>query len=104
MRGCSKGRPTQIDVVRIRIAREALDVVCISKRVLFLSGSMTSHAVESESCIRNCKWRIVIVNALSVPNLRPIPTILRSLTVFDHDGPTTDSFRWLELVPGCRRR
>src|SRR5687768_12340690 len=103
MRACGKRRPTQIDKVRVRIAREALDVVCISKGVFFLSRRMTTHAVESESGVRNRKRRIVVVNALSVPNFRPVPTVLRSFTVFYHDGPTT-YFRRLELVPGCGRR
>src|SRR5688500_2893948 len=72
--------------------------------MLSLSRSMTPHAVEPESCIRNREGRIVIVDTLSVPNLGPIPTVLRSLAVFDHDGPTVYCFRRLELVPGCRRR
>src|SRR4026208_1229424 len=64
---------------------------------------MTPDAIESEACVRNCKRRIVIVNTLSIPHLRPVPTVLRTLTVFDHDGPTIDGFRWLELVASCRR-
>src|ERR1044072_5813410 len=65
---------------------------------------MAPHAIESEPCIRIRKRRLVIVNTLSIPDLRPVPTVLRSLTVFDHDGPTVDPFRRLELVLRCRRR
>src|SRR5678815_1031160 len=97
-------RPRKIDIVRIRIAREALDVLRISERVLLLGRRMTPHAIESESCIRIRKGRLVIVNTLSVPDLGPVPAVLRSLTVFDHDGPTVDSFRRLELVLRCGRR
>src|SRR5215213_861501 len=72
--------------------------------MLSLGGRMTPHAIESESCIRNRKRRIVIVNTLSIPHLSPVPTILRPSTVLDHDGPTVYSFRRLELVPRCRWR
>ena len=63
---------------------------------------MTSHAVESETCIRIRKWRIVIVSTLRTPNFRPVPTILRSLAIFDHDGPAI-YLRLLDLIPGCGR-
>src|SRR6185295_19902187 len=72
--------------------------------MFLLGGRMTPHAIESEPCIRNGKRRIVIVNTLSIPHFSPVPTILRSFTVFDHDGPTVYSFRGLELVPRGRRR
>ena len=65
---------------------------------------MTPHAVQPEPCIRNSEWRIVRVNALSVPDFSPVPTILRTLAVFYHDGPTVDSLRRLELIPRGRRR
>src|ERR1044071_6434841 len=96
-------RPRQIDKVRIRISRKAVDVLRISKRMLSLGRSMTAHAIESESCIRNCEWRIVVVDTLSIPNLCPVPTILRSFAVLDHDSPTIDFRRRLELVPRCGR-
>src|SRR5215216_2770583 len=70
--------------------------------MLALGGSMAPHAVESESCIWNREWRFVVVNTLSIPNFGPVPTVLRSFTVFDHDGPAVDCFRRLELVPRCR--
>ena len=76
MRSYLTGRPRQIDKVRIRIAGEALDVLCTSKRVFFLGRSVTPHAVESESCTRYGKWGIVIVNTLSIPDFRPVPTVL----------------------------
>src|SRR6185503_5842429 len=99
MRGDGRRGPGEIDIVRIRIARKALDIVCVSKRVLFFGRSMTPHAIESESCVGICERWIVIVNTLSIPNLGPVPTVLRSLTVLNHDGPTIYRFWRLELVP-----
>src|SRR5215213_7082756 len=64
---------------------------------------MAAHAVKPKPCVGNGKRRIIIINALRIPHLCPVPTVLRSLTVFDHDGPTAYSFRRLELVPGSRR-
>src|SRR6185503_9142360 len=104
MRCDGRRRPGEIDIVRIRIAGKALDVVCVCKRVLFFGRSMTSHAVEPEACIRIREWRIVIVDTLRIPDFGPVPTVLRTLAVFDHDGPTTDFLWWLELVPGGWRR
>ena len=98
-----RGRPRQIDVVRIRIAWKTLDVVCVSKRVVAFGRSVAPHAVESESGIGIGIWRIVIVDTLSVPDLGPIPAVLRSFAVFDHDGPAVNSFRRLELVSRCGR-
>src|ERR1051325_8901556 len=71
--------------------------------MLTLGRSMTPHAVEPESRVRNREWRIVVVDALSIPNFCPVPTVLRALTVFDHDGPAVDSFWRLELVPSGGR-
>src|SRR5262249_50845973 len=96
--------PRQIDIVRIRIARETLDVLCISKRVLFLSRSVAPHAIESEASVGNCKGRIVVVDTLGPPHFCPVPTVLRALTVLDHDGPAIYSFWRLQLIPGGWRR
>src|SRR5262245_16096389 len=65
---------------------------------------MTPDAIESEPRIWIRKRGLVIVDTLSFPDFCPVPTILRALAVFNHDGPAVDFFRWLKLVSRCRRR
>src|SRR6185312_11101738 len=96
-----RGRgPREIDVVRVGVAGEAFDVLRISKRVFALGRSVTPDAVESESGVRISEWRIVVVDTLRLPDLGPVPAVLRALAVFDHDGPAVDSFRRPELIAG----
>src|ERR1043165_3833806 len=104
MRAYGQGRPRQIDKVRIRITRKVLNVFGVTECVLSFGRSMTAHAIKPEARIRHRKRRVVVIDALRLPDFRPVPPVLRSFTVLDHDGPTVDSFRRLELVPRCGRR
>src|SRR6267143_4774940 len=103
-RRCRWVGPGEVHEIAVRLARETLDVSGVAKRVFLFSGGVTTQTIKSEARIRNGERGIVVIHALRAPKLAPVPAILRTLRVFDHDGPTSGCRRRFELVLRSRRR
>ena len=103
-RRCQRRRPGKIHEVRQRLPGKSFDVIEGSKSEILFGGGVTADAVKAEAGIRNGVRRVVIIDRLRVPDLRPIPTILRPFRVLDHDRPIAHRVRRHELILRGRRR
>ena len=70
--------------------------------MIFLRRGVAARAIEAEAGIAHGIWRLVAVGRLPLPNLCPVPTVLRSLSVLDHDRPVRHLLRRGQLI--LRRR
>src|SRR5436190_4353293 len=93
MRLGRRRRPREIHEITVRVSGKPLDVFGIGEGVFLGGRRVTAHAVKAKPGKWNCKGRIVIVDALRVPEFSPVPTILGSLRVLHHDGPAINPLR-----------
>ena len=79
--------PREVNEIRERLAGKAFDVIQRGERMIFLRRGVAARAIEAEAGIAHGVWRLVAIRRLPFPNLCPVPTILRTCRILDHDRP-----------------
>src|SRR5207237_2693144 len=72
---------------RQRLSRHPFHIVRCRKRQMRFRRSVAAHTIKTKSGIEDRKRRGVTVGLNPLPDLRPIPTVGRSVAIANHHRP-----------------